>query len=257
MLKTMGKEHRICECCKQQYYGQGKLYCSIECRNKASKGKPQKKRSDETKLKISKAHKGKTISDEVKLRTSNTQKKLWENEEYREQQRSSRVGRVQSEETRKKISDAQKGVPKPSTTLYNLTRPKVSGWNHTEESKKKIGEKVSGSKNGMYGKVPTYSKYSLYQKGTTEIKMRSTWEVLFAQYLDGLGFNWEYEKHTFKLGEKSTYTPDFYCNGIFYEVKGYLHPHSKIKMEQFAEQYPQHTLVLADKTYLKELGLIK
>ncbi len=251
------KERRLCENCKQEYYGQGKTYCSVECKNQAAKGKPQKKRSEETKLKISKANKGKVISDGQRLKNSEAQKKLWEDTDYRERQKSSRVGRVQSEETREKISNAQKGIPKPSTTLYNLTRPKVSGWHHAEESKARIGEKVSGNRNGMYGKTPTYSKYSMYENGCSTIKMRSTWEVLFAQYLDRLGFSWEYEKHTFNLGDMQTYTPDFYCNGILYEVKGYLHPHSKVKMEQFSKQYPQHTLILVDKKYLKELGLIK
>jgi len=253
----MGEKNRICNCCNKQYYGQGKLYCSIECRNFASKGKPQKKRSNETKLKLSEIHKGKKISNETKIKISNFQKKLWEDIEYKKQQTKNRLGRIQSDETKKKISDSQKGIPRPSTTLYNKNRPKVFGWNHTEDSKKKISEKVSGNKNGMYGKIPKFSKYSLYENNNIIIKMRSTWEVIYAKYLDSLGFTWEYEKHTFILNDNNTYTPDFYCNNIFYEVKGYLHPHSKIKMDLFIEQYPEHTLIIVDREYLKKLNLIK
>jgi len=49
----MKKIHNICGYCNQNYYGQGKFYCSLECRNNASKGKSQKKRREETKLKLS------------------------------------------------------------------------------------------------------------------------------------------------------------------------------------------------------------
>ena len=253
----MGKKNRICDFCNQQYYGQGKLYCSVICRRSSLKGKPQKKRSDETKLKISKIKKGKKISDETKLKISNSQKKIWENSEYKNRQKKSRLGRKQSDETKLKISQSQKGIPKPSTTLYNKNRTKISGWHHTKESKKKIGDKVSGNKNGMYGKVPKFSNYSIYEKDDVIIKMRSTWEVIYAKYLDSLGFIWEYEKYTFKLNENKTYTPDFYCNNIFYEVKGYLHPHSKLKMDLFIEKYPKHTLIIINRDYLKKLELIK
>ena len=61
----------------------------------------------------------------------------------------------------------------------------------------------------------------------------------------------------FILNDNNTYTPDFYCNNIFYEVKGYLHPHSKMKMDLFIEQYPEHTLIIVDREYLKKLKLIK
>jgi len=252
----MGKKHRICNQCNKDYYGQGKSYCSTECRNISSKGKPQKKRSDETKLKLSLSRKGKKLSEKTKLKISESQKRIWENENYKKLQTERQLGRKQNEETKQKISKSQKGVPKPSTTLYNKNRPKVFGWHHTEESKKKIAEKVSGNKNGMYGKVPKFSKYSLYENNGITIKMRSTWEVMYAKYLDSLGFIWEYEKHVFELDNNNTYTPDFYCNGIFYEVKGYLHLHSKTKMELFVKKYPEHTLIIVDRNYLKKIGLI-
>lgn len=42
----MSKKHNICSHCNKDYYGQGKLYCSVACKNLAAKGKTQKKRSN-------------------------------------------------------------------------------------------------------------------------------------------------------------------------------------------------------------------
>lgn len=52
---------------------------------------------------------------------------------------------------------------------------------------------------------------------------RSSWEVAFARFLDGLGTAWEYEPETFKLSDGSRYTPDFRVHlpsgSLFVEVK--------------------------------------
>lgn len=53
------------------------------------------------------------------------------------------------------------------------------------------------------------------------IRMRSSWEKLFAESLDKLGLNWEYEPKTFKVGHAIRYTPDFYVPSIdtYIEIK--------------------------------------
>jgi hypothetical protein len=248
----MKKIHNICANCNKNYYGQGKIYCSIECRNKGSKNKPQKKRSEETKTKLSLSHKGKKLTEETKQKIGSTSKKRWESEEYKKKQYNSRVGKVVSEETKKKISESQKGIPRPYLVDYNKNRPKVSGWKHSEESKKKISEGVSGNKNGMYGKLPKFNKPTEYIKDDLKIFMRSTWEVKFANWLDDNGKKWEYEKHTFKLSDGYTYTPDFLCEGIFYEVKGYLHKRSKEKIEIFQKDYPNKKFIIVDRDFFKK-----
>lgn len=251
----MKKIHNICAYCNQNYYGQGKFYCSLECRNNASKGKPQKKRSEETKLKLSLSHKGKKLTKETKEKIGLASKKIWKSEEYKKKQYDSRVGKTVSEETKKKISDAQKCVPRPYMIEYNKNRPKVSGWKHTEESKKKISEGVSGSKNGMYGKLPKFNKPTEYINGDLKILMRSTWEFKFAHWLDKNKKKWEYEKHTFKLSSGYTYTPDFLCEGIFYEVKGYMHKKSKEKIEMFKKEYSDKKIIIVDREYFKKNGI--
>jgi hypothetical protein len=59
------------------------------------------------------------------------------------------------------------------------------------------------------------------------IHMRSSWEVKLARKLDDLGFKWQYEPTTFKIGEGLRYTPDFYLP----EVQLYL----EVKPRNFAQ----------------------
>jgi hypothetical protein len=87
------------------------------------------------------------------------------------------------------------------------------------------------------------------------IKMRSTWEVKFAYWLDVNNKVWEYEKHTFTLPSGYTYTPDFYSDGVFYEVKGFFYKKSLEKFTIFIENNPDKKIILVDKLYLKSLGV--
>ena len=160
------------------------------------------------------------------------------------------------DDVRRKISESQLGVPKPSTTLYNKTRESIAGWHHTEDSKKKIGEGVSGKKNGMYGKKAKFNKYTNYINEEVIIKMRSTWEVKFAQWLDENNKSWTYEKHTFPLSNESTYTPDFYSDGVFYEIKGYPHKGSMNKLELFMNEYNDKKIILVNREFLENNNII-
>ena len=251
--------NRICDLCKIEYAGFGKKFCSKECRNLSRKGSTI---SDEVKERISSTHlknqknKGRKINSETRKKMSESLKKIWKNSDFKKNMSEKRKGHLVSEETREKIRSKNIGIKRPYVTEYNKNREKVKGWRHTEESKNKISEGNRGKNNGMYGKPPKYSKYTLYKKENFEIKMRSTWEVLFAEYLDSIGKKWEYEKHTFDLGD-STYTPDFFSGGIFYEIKGYLHGHSREKIEKFKEIYSDHILILIDRTKMIELGILK
>ncbi len=53
------------------------------------------------------------------------------------------------------------------------------------------------------------------------IKMRSSWEVSFAEYLDKNNVIWEYEPETFKLCNGKRYIPDFFIPflDIYIEIK--------------------------------------
>jgi len=75
------------------------------------------------------------------------------------------------------------------------------------------------------------------------IKMKSSWELEVAYWLDHLGYNWLYEPHKFKT-PLGGYIPDFYIPDldVYVEVKGAWYPGKKGKVEAFVNEYPLKTL---------------
>jgi len=161
-------------------------------------------------------------------------------------------------ETRQKIKNKQKGRKNPWTIEYNKNRIPPSGWHHTEESKQKIREKVSGKNNGQFGKPPAPVKPFIFiDKRNRKIILRSSWELRLAEYFDKNDIYWEYEKITYNLSNGSTYTPDFFTSNIIYEVKGWFHGKNKEKYELFCKEYPHIKIILADRNFLEETLNIK
>lgn len=78
-------------------------------------------------------------------------------------------------------------------------------------------------------------------KGIT--KMRSSWELEVADWLDKLDLDWQYEPKTFATS-KGKYTPDFYLpqSGCYVEVKGAIWPGWKVRVGAFKQEYPNETL---------------
>lgn len=98
---------------------------------------------------------------------------------------------------------------------------------------------ASGKRNGMYGKSPQF--YLVEYNG---IKLRSTWELRRAKFLDSLGLNWTYEEKRYDL-EKYTYVPDFFIYDIngnlirIEEIKGWFREEAKEKITLFKKLYPK------------------
>jgi len=98
-----------------------------------------------------------------------------------------------------------------------------------------------------------------------KIIMKSSWEILAAQWFDSKNIKWEYEIIGAKTGI-GIYWPDFWLdngyiitgkNGpIVVEIKGRLFPKAKIKIEQFRLLYPNMTLIVLFKEDLKKLGIL-
>ena len=201
----MRKCHRICMVCNEPYYGQGKYCCSVKCKNVYLTGK-KLNFSDEHRKFLSESMtlktKNKNLSEEHKHKIGVASKLRWQNKEYRENIHNARIGREVTQETRDKIKKGNLGIKKPGVSLYNKNRIPPSGWHHTDDSKEKIRIKVSGDKNGQFGKLPPKVKNILYvdYKGRC-FNFRSKWEEKFAKYLDNNGINWEYEKFTYKLNK--------------------------------------------------------
>jgi len=96
-----------------------------------------------------------------------------------------------------------------------------------------------GIKNGMFGKSTPHAKKSLYNGQW----FRSSWEVVYAKWLDRQGYHWQYEpKRFFFMKHGLSYMPDFYVEELktYVEIKGWLSRNSidKVKMDLFSKQYP-------------------
>ena len=123
----------------------------------------------------------------------------------------------------------------------------------------------------MYNRIKNKGTiYSRCNNGWYKIKnkkyyFRSSWEVVYARYLEFLKDKdkikkWEYESDTFwfekiKRGVRS-YTPDFKVfnnNGKieYHEVKGYMDAKSKTKLKRMDKYYSEIKMVLIDKPVYK------
>lgn len=96
-----------------------------------------------------------------------------------------------------------------------------------------------GERNFFWGK-PSHGKIQPYTRADgRELKLRSTWELAVARWLDRMGIPWEYEPRRFQLADR-TYTPDFWLPtlGVFWEVKGWLHERHAETIAQFRRMHP-------------------
>lgn len=92
-----------------------------------------------------------------------------------------------------------------------------------------------------------------------QINMRSSWEYIFAYWLDLSGVKWEYECKTFDLGD-TIYIPDFYLPEFdcWIEIKGWWREKSIKKFKKFKKVYPDINIyVFQLKEFDEILGLNK
>lgn len=152
-----------------------------------------------------------------------------------------------------KISKALKGRKFSEEHKQKLSKPK------SQQAKIKMSKNhadFSGKNNPMYGKTPIHHNGFYYDSPLQgKIYLRSSYELAYVKYLDSIGELWYYEIETFDLGS-TTYTPDFFLPRIdkFIEIKGYMFPCRKIKIDKFLEQYPWDLEILYKQDLIK-LGI--
>jgi hypothetical protein len=239
---------KICEICKKEelkkyrYIAALKQTKCINCSN-ALNGRNNKDKISATNKKYFETH----IHPRLGVKhTEETRKKIVEN----------RKPYTATEETRRKLSEANSG-----------TRNGFYGKKHSEKTLEKMRQNGiknarRGSDCNFYGKT-YYAKVVEYQrKDGKTIKLKSNWEVKFAQYLDSNNINWEYEKQSFPITyeyegkiKNGTYIPDFFLDNEVIEVKGYWHKDARVKFDTFKIQYPQIKIRLLEKKQLRELGI--
>jgi len=141
-----------------------------------------------------------------------------------------------SQETRKKISESNKG-----SELSLEARQRLS-----ETVMKKVQE---GTWHLSFSKSRSHE-----YKG---IKLHGMWEVKYAMYLDDHHIKWRRpnEKFKYRFNEKdSYYTPDFFLEdeGVYVEIKGYKTPKDEAKWSQF----PLKLRILEGKDLI-QLGILE
>lgn len=202
-------------------------------------GKPRTK--DERK-KISQKLKGKEFSKETRHKISEAN-----------------TGRVMSEDVKNRISEKLKGhtltEQQRKKHLKNIKRGKshpMYGRKHTLEARKKISE-------NLIGRIPSPKCNRGKRERYKGISMRSSYELAYAKWLDQNKIKWEYEPLAFpiNIGKKiTTYTPDFYLieTKEYIQIKGYMYPEAKKKIDKFEELYMiKHTILYRDD--LLKLGI--
>ena len=128
------------------------------------------------------------------------------------------------------------------------------GKHHSEETRKKQSLAHRGhsvSKGAGYGK----GSYYFSKEQNKWVWLRSTYELIYTQFLDSRNIRWLYESKRFDLGEIGTYTPDFFLSGLneWHEVKGYWHPQAKKKFQLFKELYPNEKIIVVDREQINNI----
>jgi hypothetical protein len=112
---------------------------------------------------------------------------------------------------------------------------------------------MKGKFNYNYGKIAKHGNGEYYNK----IFMRSSYEIVYAKYLDNREIKWLYEPKVFILKENNTYTPDFYLpeSNTYIEVKGWWRDKAKKKFKEFKKLYSTLKIEILDKKKLIKKGV--
>lgn len=125
----------------------------------------------------------------------------------------------------------------------------ISG--HTDETRQKIGEKLSVNNKG--GRCKWYEVNGQLVQGT--------WERDLALKFDEMGIVWRKIKtnsYTIQYtmdGRQRHYTPDFYLEDykLFLEVKGYWRGHDQEKMRCVIAQHPELKICIVEKDQYQKI----
>ena len=161
--------------------------------------------------------------------------------------RANKPGKAHSEETKKHLADRQKEYCAAHGNQFNTGK---SQGKHTKDAIASISAKNTNKPPRWKGRVFEYSG------PMGSFKMRSSYELFYAKWLDEQNIKWEYEP-TFRLSNSKMFAPDFRLEdgGIIVEIKGYFAPIGRAKWELFCSDYPDIPKKLLMKADLIKLGM--
>ncbi len=229
--KRLFREGKLCAWNKGL---KGVIHLSEETKRKSASVHLGRKRSKITRYRISEALKGHTCSEETRTKLSLAHKGMHPSFETLRKQSIARRGKKRSIETRRKISRALKEHP-----CYRAPERSL---------------KISLSR---LGKSCMINKHRELYNG---IYFRSSWEVIFAKWLDRNNYLWKYEpKRFFFKNYNFSYLPDFYVTNLasYVEVKGRYRPIDDLKIIAFKEEYPDEKLFVVDQNIINFYKEIK
>lgn len=187
-------------------------------------------------------------TEERKIVASESMKKRWESGEFNNQ-----IGakKPHSVETKRKISESVRIVMKDE---FVAMKHRLGCKNRIVSSFGRYKQSVAQKKRFLWDTPPMSKpenvlkaiKSNLRNSGGfnngvrnkffmyNNIPMASSWEVIFANWLDCMGLKWEYQPIVFKTESGRYYVPDFRVEDFgFVEVKGWLKQLSIEKMDEF------------------------
>jgi len=203
----------------------------------------------ESKLKIGLKNKGKIRTKETKSKMSLAKKNFIFTKEHRYHISLAKkgcqtwLGKHHTEETKRKMSLTKTGKIFSEEHRKNMSLARIgekSVWykkHLPDEMRNKISLSHIGNKNPMFGKNRPYIKGDNYNG----YYMKSSWEIIYAKWLDSKGYHWIYEpKRFYFINKPFTYLPDFWVDELnsYVEIKGWMDDLSKEKIDLFSKDNP-------------------
>jgi len=163
---------------------------------------------------------------------------------------SGRIGQRRTphtDETKRKISQKQKEYCALHGNQFLIG---ISKGRHDKETISRISSKNIGKDPQWKGRIFEYDG----PKG--KFKMRSSYELAYAKWLDNRDIDWKYEP-IYKLSNGKSFAPDFILSdGQIIEIKGYLTPKGKEKWDLFCKDYPEIKKIMLFRDNLREMGVL-
>ena len=190
---------------------------------------------------------------EVRKRKSEASKKRWADPEYRERMKEIQKKRWTPEQraAQSKRATGRQHSEEHKAHMRQAMKGKNVGKVRSEETRRKLSE--AGLRSYVNGR-PISTRKTSYRNSPG--RHAGVWfrclnsEGVAARQLDGAGISWLYEPRRFRLS-MGTYTPDFYLPefDIWLEVKGYMRPKEMEKIKAFRQE-TKKTLVVVMQTEL-------